>query len=48
VNEHIFFSICFIVLAAAQIVIALRRKERELMFLAAGWLVLAIVWVLRR
>jgi hypothetical protein len=34
--------------AAAQIVIALRRKERVLMFLAAGWLVLAIVWILRR
>jgi hypothetical protein len=47
-NEHIFFSICFLLLAAVQIVIALRRKERVLLFLAAGWLVLAIVWILRQ
>jgi hypothetical protein len=47
-NEHLFFSICFALLAIAQIVIALRRRERVLLVLAVAWLVLALLWFLRR
>ena len=47
-SEHLFFSICFALLAIAQIVIAVKRRERVLQILAAAWLLLAFVWFLRR
>jgi hypothetical protein len=47
-NEHLFFSICFALLAIVQILIAVKRRERMLLVLAVGWLALALAWFLRR
>ena len=47
-NEHLFFSIGFALLAIVQIVIAVKRRERVLLVLAVAWLLLALAWFLRR
>jgi len=47
-NEHLFFSICFALLAIVQIVIAVKRRERVLLILAVAWFLLALAWFLRR
>jgi hypothetical protein len=48
VNDHLFFPICYLLLAIAQAIVAVRRKQRVWLFFAAAQLLFAIASFLRK